>query len=239
MIAGHHQRSNSTSTLFVDSTLKNPNIDEVVLSVSRVLHYHIVMDSIHEVPVSLDIFDERKFPLSSKKEFPMPEADTVYQFVKAVYTSLQSSIETTVISLVYMERLLFFTNMHVSAYNWRWLFLGGYLLSLKVWDECATWNVDFCQLFPRLNVKDFNNLEREFLNAIHFNVTIKTSIYAKWYYELRSLSVRTDNNSSEPLDSEGAKKLEIRSGSFGERRHLTRRTSDGKMHAHRNPFLLS
>ena len=37
--------------------------------------------------------------------------------------------------------------------NWRLILLAGMLLAVKVWDDCAVYNMDFVQIFPELDIK--------------------------------------------------------------------------------------
>lgn len=55
-------------------------------------------------------------------------------------------------------------------------------------------------------------MERHFLELLQFNINVPASVYAKYYFDLRSLA--DDNNLSfplEPLSNERAQKLEVRS----------------------------
>lgn len=56
-----------------------------------------------------------------------------------------------------------------------------------------------------------NELERQFLELLQFNINVPSSVYAKYYFDLRSLSEA--NNLSfplEPLSRDKAQKLEVR-----------------------------
>ena len=58
--------------------------------------------------------------------------------------------------------------------------------------------------------EQLNKLEKKFLELIQYNVTVKSSLYAKYYFELRALF--KDNEKEFPLvpiDRSEEKKLEI------------------------------
>lgn len=79
-----------------------------------------------------------------------------------------------------------------------------------MWEDQAVWNVDFLNVFPNLTVDDLNQLERHYLNSLQFNVSLKASVYAKYYFELRALSERDSQHFPlKPLDKEGQKRLEV------------------------------
>jgi hypothetical protein len=57
-----------------------------------------------------------------------------------------------------------------------------------------------------------NELERQYLNLLQFNINVPSSVYAKYYFDLRTLA--EDNNLSfphEPLTKERALRLEAMS----------------------------
>jgi len=55
-----------------------------------------------------------------------------------------------------------------------------------------------------------NDLERTYLEMLDFNIDVDSSVYAKYYFELRILAERTNKIFSlTMLDKEGAKKLEV------------------------------
>jgi hypothetical protein len=55
---------------------------------------------------------------------------------------------------VYIERLIENKNIVIYPENWARIVVGAVMLSSKVWDDHAIWNVDFCQVFPDVAVTD-------------------------------------------------------------------------------------
>ena len=86
------------------------------------------------------------------------------------------------------------------------------MLASKVWDDQAVWNVDFCQILKDITVSEMNELEREYVQLLQFNVNVSSSVYAKYYFDLRQLA--KDHKISFPdelLTKEKAIKLEASS----------------------------
>lgn len=115
-------------------------------------------------------------------------------------------------TMAYIDRLLTLTGLSMVSSNWRRIVVGCLILASKVWEDQAVWNVDFVDVFSKVTVKDLNQLERYVLNGLQFNVGLKASVYAKFYFELRSFSERdSEHFPLKPLDKEGAKRMEQRS----------------------------
>ena len=57
-----------------------------------------------------------------------------------------------------------------------------------------------------------NELERQFLEMLQFNINVPSSVYAKYYFDLRTLAEANDLSfPPEPLSKERAQKLEAMS----------------------------
>jgi hypothetical protein len=159
------------------------------------------------------VFSETEFPLTSDVDLTQPPSqEAVYDFLSIIFNAEQLSAECGVMAMAYVDRLQALTGVSIITSTWRRISLGCLILASKVWEDQAVWNVDFLNVFPNLTVKDLNNLEREVLNGLQFNVSLKASVYAKYYFELRSLSERDSQHFPlEPLSKEDQDRLEQRS----------------------------
>ncbi|XP_018415890.1 PREDICTED: cyclin-Y-like protein 1 isoform X2 [Nanorana parkeri] len=138
-----------------------------------------------------------------------PDHKHIYRFVRTLFSAAQLTAECAIVTLVYLERLLTYAEIDICPCNWKRIVLGAILLSSKVWDDQAVWNVDYCQILKDITVEDMNEMERHFLELLQFNINVPASVYAKYYFDLRSLA--DDNNLNfllEPLSNERAQKLE-------------------------------
>ncbi|XP_062376623.1 cyclin-Y isoform X2 [Sardina pilchardus] len=208
------RKYSSCSTIFLDdSTVSQPNLKYTIKCVALAIYYHIKNRDVDGRMV-LDIFDEKLHPLS-KSEVPSdyekhdPEQKQIYRFVRTLFSAAQLTAECAIVTLVYLERLLTYAEIDICPANWKRIVLGAILLASKVWDDQAVWNVDYCQILKDITVEDMNELERQFLELLQFNINVPSSVYAKYYFDLRSLSEA--NNLSfplEPLSRDKAQKLE-------------------------------
>ncbi|XP_060050015.1 cyclin-Y-like protein 1 isoform X3 [Erinaceus europaeus] len=138
-----------------------------------------------------------------------PEHKFIYRFVRTLFSAAQLTAECAIVTLVYLERLLTYAEIDICPTNWKRIVLGAILLASKVWDDQAVWNVDYCQILKDITVEDMNEMERHFLELLQFNINVPASVYAKYYFDLRSLG--DDNNLNflfAPLSKERAQNLE-------------------------------
>ncbi|XP_034039651.1 cyclin-Y-like [Thalassophryne amazonica] len=208
------RKYSSCSTIFLDeNTVSRPNLKYTIKCVALAIYYHIKNRDTAGGTL-LDIFDERLHPLS-KSEVPMdydqqnPEQKQIYRFVRTLFSAAQLTAECAIVTLVYLERLLTYAEIDIRPGNWKRIVLGAIVLASKVWDDQAVWNVDYCQILRDVTVEDMNELERQFLELLQFNINVPSSVYTKYYFDLRSLS--ESNNLSFPLEllsRDKAQKLE-------------------------------
>uniref|UniRef100_A0A8C4RUP9 Cyclin Y n=1 Tax=Erpetoichthys calabaricus TaxID=27687 RepID=A0A8C4RUP9_ERPCA len=214
------RKYSSCSTIFLDdSTVSQPNLKYTIkcaffMAMFLCPLYFSLSSRDADGRMLLDIFDEKLHPLS-KSEVPSdydkhdPEQKQIYRFVRTLFSAAQLTAECAIVTLVYLERLLTYAEIDICPANWKRIVLGAILLASKVWDDQAVWNVDYCQILKDITVEDMNELERQFLEMLQFNINVPSSVYAKYYFDLRSLAEA--NNLSlplEPLSRDKAQKLE-------------------------------
>jgi len=216
--------ANTTGSMYISSTITAPNVKSIIQAVSTILHSQMLEDqgSGKELIPGSDLyyFSEEKYIKEKPEEFDeqrkallreTPTADNIYEFMKALYDCAQFGPECCIICLVYINRLIAFTGMPLHPTNWRPLILCSLLVAQKVWDDKYLSNADFAFIYPFFVTEEINRLEQKFLELIQYNVTVKSSLYAKYYFELRALFKNEAEFPLSPLDVATAQKLEARS----------------------------
>ena len=123
---------NSTSSLYIDSTISRPCIDEIIFCVSIVIHDRIeegegALAADPELRARLpDHFNAWSKPLLAQAVQSEPTEDSIFQAIKSIYSIAEFSAECLVISLLYTERLRSLTSLHLLTTNWQPILLGKY-----------------------------------------------------------------------------------------------------------------
>ncbi|KAJ3357746.1 hypothetical protein GGF32_000896 [Allomyces javanicus] len=204
---------NSCSTLHILATTPcRSELAEVVRMIGAAVHAMIMESHRSRQFRTHRLFSEDVFPLSrttkiSHAHMP-PTLDMINTYLLSIFEAALLGSEIAIIMLVYLERMLMNTRLTLFSANWARMTLGALLLASKVWDDQAVWNVDYCNIFPDAQVSDFNELERFYIEALHFNVSVKASLYARYYFALHD---RFDSIPTRPLSLRDAIKLEAMS----------------------------
>lgn len=156
----------------------------------------------------------------------VPSLDEITNFYRDVFRRGQMESDCMIMSLIYVERLIKCTDggLRPRPSNWRSLLFSCMVLSSKVWDDLSMWNADFSLTCPsgvQFSLQRINELELAVLNALNYQVKVPASEYAKYYFLLRSMLIKSglgseDLKTMNPLDVEGAKNLEQVSSGFQE-----------------------
>lgn len=95
-------------------------------------------------------------------------------FVITIVINITYRPECCIICLVYINRLIAFTELPLQPTNWRPLVLVSLLVAQKVWDDRYLSNADFAFIYPFFVTDEINKLEKKFLELIQYNVTVKS-----------------------------------------------------------------
>ncbi|XP_054446563.1 cyclin-Y-like protein 1 isoform X1 [Pteronotus mesoamericanus] len=213
-VSKHHvtEKYSSCSTIFLDdSTICQPNLGITVQCLALALYYHIKNRDANR---SEDIFDERLHPFSQEtvpdEYFNRdPDPESIYRFISPFFSATQLRAEYAITTLIYLERLLIYAEIDICPTNWKRIVLGAIVLASKYLHDLAIWNADFCNILRSITVEDMNEMERHFLDLLEFRLNVSASVYAKYYFDLRSLA-RDHGLPSvfAPLQKERAQNLE-------------------------------
>lgn len=127
-----------------------------------------------------------------RTEYKIPSADDIFEFGHKLFHKVQLSSECSIICLIYVERIMEVAKVPVMAKTWRPIFMCGLLLASKVWQDWASWNIEFASVYPQFSLDAINKLEVKFCKMVKWDLYISTSLYAKYYFALRSLLEKQD-----------------------------------------------
>ena len=162
----------------------------------------------------------------------VPSLDDISHFYRFVFKKAQMESDCIIMSLIYVERLLRETNCGVrpNVNNWRSFLFSCMVLSSKVWDDLSMWNNDFSQALPegiKFSLQRINQLELALLTCLKYNVKVPASEYAKYYFLMRSMMIRSglagqEILSSSPLDVNRARQLEFLSSNYNDKNNSSK-----------------
>jgi hypothetical protein len=128
-------------------------------------------------------------------------------------------------ALVYINRLTAMNQILLTYHNWRSIWLVVIMLAQKVWDDRPLRTSDFVRLLPDIDSKILRELEFQTLTMLKYITGVKPSLYAKYYFELRTLysDIMGSNPSCgewalEPLSNYLASKLDMKNQKLEETR---------------------
>jgi len=225
-LPSHHRRANTTSEMYINNTLERPNREQIIRAIAKSIHYAI---GVHTEGFSssaacgnpdVSLFSERKHPLTLKKRNfnILPNLEEIVLFVKFWFFKQVLSAQVGIMAIHYIDMLIHKTGLLISSVNWRRVLLCALMIADKVWEEDIVCNADYItDSYPLLTVEDLNAMERQFLSLLEFKLQLKSSVYAEYYFALRSIS-GLECFPSRPLDKKSAKFLQIESTEIPKRR---------------------
>ena len=135
-------------------------------------------------------------------EEEVPSLVDIIAFYCDFYGRSKMEHDTIIMSLIYVERLIKETNGFIAPVpeNWKSLLFSCMVLASKVWDDMSMWNIDFSNVCGRgrgknqlasFTLERINQLELALLKSLNFNVKVRASEYAKYYFLIRSMLMKS------------------------------------------------
>ena len=179
------------------------------------LDYILDITSIDELTYYLikraEIFDEDfnyiYMKIIERRYIPTPEPQTIFDFIADIIILTKMEKEVIVLSLIYIERLIYNTGLLLTSRNWRRIVLTAMIISNKVWDDNSFENDHFSQVFANLAVNEINTLERIFLELINYKVYVKQSDYFKYLMMIKVIALKYNYNGKEIVKASIIKNL--------------------------------
>jgi len=214
-----HRRANTTSEMYISYTLYKPNRDHIIRSMAKSIHYAIGIHTDHTLPgldqslTDFSIFNEKTHPLTLKKRnFKIiPSLEEIVVYLKYWFFKQVLSPQVGIMAINYIDQLIHKTGLLITSVNWRRVLLCSLMIADKLWEEDIVCNVDYItDNYPLLTVDDLNAMERKFLSLLDFKLLLKASVYAEYYFALRSIS-GLECFPSKALDKKTARLMDIKS----------------------------
>lgn len=228
---------NSTSSLFIDSTITKPCIEEMIFCVSIVIHDRINEgeEAAAEAAVRGEVLPQFEVPSKALMQVvadsgTRPSEDAIFHTIKTIYSIAEFSPECLVMSLLFVERLRTITSIPLLMSNWQPILLASMVIAQKVWDDQSLLNIDFSVICKAYTLQEINHLEKKFLELIEYNVSINSSLYASYYFELRTLCEKAERDFTlKPLSEEQKRNLESKSNELKTELSTSRRWNSATM----------
>ncbi|CAJ1940452.1 unnamed protein product [Cylindrotheca closterium] len=231
-----HARRNTGGTIFLENTMTRPDIHATIKCVCGVYRRHILQgveqqitgkkgqyESRHNMDMFLDY--RTPSPRQPEQRMKVPTLSEVLAFYKEFFVRSKMEHDTIIMSLIYVERLVKTTDgqLNPNPDNWRSILFACMVLASKVWDDLSMWNVDFSNVSTNtdglfsFSLRRINELELHLLKSLKFDVRVGASEYAKYYFLIRSMLIRSGlvQESERPLrKTEAFQKLEAKTNTY-------------------------
>ena len=231
------QKKNERKSKIQEDTLYKYNRDDMIEKVSKIIHTHI---EFAETKISYPsqgamLFDEKIYKRErwkihtthgysmimpiflyglEKVEYEVEECspEDIAKFIKVIFVDLQLAIECILIMLIYIERMMTLGGVEVRLMNWKPLVFMGIQLASKFWEDLNFWNVDFLGVGQTYSLEGINQMEKEFLGLLKYDLFVSASLYAKYYFAVRDKFQKEKDKRKKDLRGDKFKLKQSRAG---------------------------
>ena len=190
---------------------ENNNEEDNIYETDYVLDIASIDELTYYLIKRAEIFDEDFnyifMKIAERRYIPTPEPQTIFDFMADIIILTKMEKEVVVLSLIYIERLIYNTGLLLTSRNWRRILLTSMIIASKIWDDNSFENSHFSQVFANLGVNEINTLERIFLELINYKVYVKQSEYFKYLMLIKEIALKYSYNGREIIKASIVKNL--------------------------------
>jgi hypothetical protein len=117
--------------------------------------------------------------------------------------------EIIIISLIYLERLIFRSGLLICRRNWRRLIFIIMVVASKIWDDDSFENNHFSMVFSHLSLGEINLMEKIFLEIVDFELFVNLKEYFNYYFQIKSIALKLNYNGNSLVKIDVDKMIKI------------------------------
>ena len=227
MIKEKSIRYNTTGS-YDDKYGVEPNTNEVIYCVAAILQAEVIagMHSTDRICPEFEISpdlpahlfpDHNEYARNGEMLVPRASFEFMVNFINYVFTHVNYQPECNIVALVYVNRITSNGAVVLTPSNWLNVWITAIMIAHKMWEDNAYKTSSFATLLPGVSKQAVRDMEFKFLDMIDFHITISSSLYAKYYFELRQmykdLGLGAGAFTDRPLSNVKERQLEERSRS--------------------------
>ena len=219
--------SNSEKNSFFNGIIKQENGNEIETD------YIIDADNINSLKDYLlkqfEVFDDDflyySMNIPAKRFMPPPDPQSIFEFCANIMILTKMEKEVIIISLIYIERLIFNTGFILNSRNWRKIIFISLIIASKLWDDDSLENIHYSQVFTHLKIGEINLLERTFLELINYKIFVKFSEYIKYYLAVKNLALKFNFNGEQIVPVSVEKMMKVQEYAYQMQKRMRKKIS--------------
>jgi len=213
------EKYNTDSSVYTDSTMTCPDTEKQLICIASIILTQIEMSETAEAKRAATLragFPEFEVLLREIKSSQsgagakadldssigevttVPTLHDILEFLQHIYKKYSPSVN--ILSLVYLNRVDSLHGLRFNAKNWQALWVTVVIVAQKMWDDTSIKTGEYAKLLPGCSKQDLVVREVAFLKLLRYRVSVKSSLYAKFYYELRELFFKIVEHPSTPWE---------------------------------------
>ncbi|KAI7903836.1 uncharacterized protein BX663DRAFT_587527 [Cokeromyces recurvatus] len=140
------------------------SIDEIIKSISLALYNIIKYNHEWNELNSNPVYGSHNMEISSNSPnydifTPITQPEDIFHQFKSIYDCCDEfNVEHSIISYIYITRMLNLSNQKLNDFNWKNIVAVAMLSSLKFWDDSSMYTADFVGIFNNIDMERIKNI---------------------------------------------------------------------------------